>query len=210
MLEVSFPHILSLRTSLPLPHGQPTELFSLTLSILLLSFCPGLSVNPRPEPLARHAFSTPVLCHQTPWERIPQSQYGCLHTSVVPTGSTFGACPSAFWISFSDYWEKKKRQPSSQSLSTKFSADSPTETKVIRHLSARSWCCYFLDIKAKTKPLHYHVQTQPEYYHCSSTKMTKHPPLLARMNGACSLTNYIKFKLQKNLNISNHRIAPAL
>lgn len=99
--------------------------------------------EPQPRSVLECAFSVSVLCSQALWERITQSQCrGLSQTHGLQPWLDLWPCPSPFPA----VTIQKNCQHPSQSLSTSFSADSPTEPRVIRHKSARSYCWYCPDI----------------------------------------------------------------
>lgn len=109
----------------------------------LLALGLGLSANPRPEPLVGCAFCTSLRENHTL----------TAHVATNIWGPNFGATHRPFWFLSVTINNNNKGQHPSVSKHLILSRQ-PTETKVSRHLSARSWWCYCLDLKTKTKPLH--------------------------------------------------------
>ena len=118
-------------------------LLTFTLKFELLFFYPGLSENSRPGPVLECPFFIPVpggMKHQG-WES--HKHNASEYSKSVVSDLDFQCCPTSLCDSLQ--WLPKKRSSTSISVSKHLIlCRCPTGTKVIRHWSARSWCCYCL------------------------------------------------------------------
>lgn len=130
--------------ALPILHSKPTELSSLALSIWIP--CPFVLIPlwiPSQISVRMCLLHICAVSPSTVGEDCTITVQRAIANPWSPTLASPLALPKP--LPFSDY-SKKNCQIPSQSLSTSFSADSPTEPRIIRHKSARSYCGYCPDI----------------------------------------------------------------